>query len=115
MPTFAQLVNETTKSTDGISFLPTLLGQPGQQKHDYLYWEFHEQGGKQAVLKGNWKAVLLNKYDEPKVELYDLTKDPSEENNLAGAFPDSLTSLITLMERSHSPNSAFPFSSKKNQ
>ena len=27
---------------DGISFAPTLLGQEGQKKHDFLYWEFDE-------------------------------------------------------------------------
>ncbi len=43
--------------TDGISFLPTLLGKDDQQKkHDYLYWEFYEQGSKQALRAGKWKA-----------------------------------------------------------
>ncbi len=32
--------------TDGVSFLPSILGHPDQQKqHDYLYWEFYEGGG----------------------------------------------------------------------
>ena len=50
-----------TPGLDGISFLPTLLGKSSEQKeHGYLYWEFHEKGGRQAVRMGNWKAV---KYD----------------------------------------------------
>ncbi|WP_423129994.1 arylsulfatase [Gaoshiqia sp. Z1-71] len=57
-PTLAGLTgNEVPKEVDGISFLPTLLSQEGQQKHDYLYWEFHENGGRQAVRKDDWKLV----------------------------------------------------------
>ena len=54
MPTFCDLAgvkNYVKKYTnkkkdmdyfDGISFAPTLLGQEGQKKHDFLYWEFDE-------------------------------------------------------------------------
>ena len=46
--------------TDGLSLVPTLLGRPGQRKHEYLYWEFYEQGVSQAVLlDGRWKAMRL--------------------------------------------------------
>src|SRR5690606_39676492 len=63
MPTLAEVANAPLESpVDGISFLPELLGQE-QKKHDHLYWEFHEQGGKQAVRKGNWKAVLLRRFE----------------------------------------------------
>ena len=44
---------------DGVSFLPTLLGQGGQRAHDHLYWEFQERGGKVAVRFGDW-IVRLN-------------------------------------------------------
>ena len=51
LPTFCELAGiEVPEATDGISMVPTLLGQPEQQRpHDYLYWEFYEQGGKRAV------------------------------------------------------------------
>ena len=29
---------------DGVSIVPTLLGQPGQTVHEYLYWEYHSAG-----------------------------------------------------------------------
>ena len=116
MPTFSELINATPVITDGISFAPTLLGLPNlQQKHSYLYWEFHEQNGKQAIRKGKWKAVKLNAdSQDPVLELYDLENDPSEENNLATTYPDSVAMLRSLMERSHSQNRAFPFASEKN-
>lgn len=44
MPTFAELTGTTRDiQTDGISFLPTLLGKGKQKEHEYLYWEFHEK------------------------------------------------------------------------
>ena len=116
VPTFSQLTNAAPLTTDGISFAPTLLGlEAQQQQHPYLYWEFHEQGGKQAVREGRWKAVLLNAEQEtPILELYDLKNDPSEQHNLAASYPDSLIVLRSLMDSAHSANAAFPFSHEKN-
>ncbi len=60
MPTLAEIAGlPVPEGIDGISFLPELLGKK-QMKHEYLYWEFHEQGGKIAVRMGDWKAVKLN-------------------------------------------------------
>ncbi len=77
MPTFAALTGSTYPSyIDGISFLPALLGEPGQREHDYIYFEFHEQGGKQSVRKGKWKLIRLNVLEPEKttLELYDLSE-----------------------------------------
>ena len=59
--TFSDIVEyEKPKNLDGISFLPTLMGNPEKQKkHEYLYWEFHELGGRQAIRKDNWKGSSL--------------------------------------------------------
>ena len=47
MPTVAELVGVSISDTlDGISFLPTLTGKGEQEEHDFLYWEFHEKGGR---------------------------------------------------------------------
>ena len=45
-------------------FLPTLLGME-QPAHEFLYWEFHERGGKQAILADPWKAVRLGVGQDP--------------------------------------------------
>ena len=61
MPTFAELTGSELKSeTVGLSFLPTLLGRNSQKTHDYLYWVFHEGGGKQALRIGDWKSQFPN-------------------------------------------------------
>ena len=75
---------------DGISFFNTLTGKDDQQqKHDHLYWEFHEEGGKQAVRYKHWKGVRLNvnKDKEAPIELYDLRTDRAEQHNLAEQYP----------------------------
>lgn len=92
LPTFCELTGiEKPADTDGISFLPSILGHEQTVKHEYLYWEFFEQGGKQAILKGNWKAIRLNvrgEADQQIFELYDLSSDPEEKTNIADQHPD---------------------------
>lgn len=79
--------------TDGISFLPELLGEE-QAKHDYLYWEFHWWlPSRQAVRMGNWKGVKNSPVSD--LELYDLSNDSSEKINLAAEH----TIVIDKMEQ----------------
>ena len=51
MATAAQLAGvDPPAGLDSISFVPTLTGDPDEQAaHEYLYWEFYERGGRQAV------------------------------------------------------------------
>ena len=110
--TFAELADvKKIPKTDGISIVPTLTGKNIQQKHAYLYWEFHEQGGKQAVRQGNWKAIRLQVDSLPDgpVELYDLSNDIGEKNNLAKQFPDKAKAMMLLMSEAHTRSSFFPF------
>ena len=112
MPTFADIAGvPAPKDIQGISFLPTLLGRKDQREHDNLYWEFHEQGGKQAILKGNWKLIRLNVLDSLKtsVELYDISADIGEERNLADKYPEKVKALLKLIENSRVPNKDFVF------
>jgi arylsulfatase A len=110
-PTLADLTgNPKPDNIDGISFLPTLLGKE-QPQHDFMYWEFHERGGRQAVRKGNWKLVKYNVRNPEKtsVELYDLSKDIGEENNVADKHQDLVYELQQIMDASHTESEAFPF------
>lgn len=112
LPTFAALTGQTVPvRTDGISILPTLTGKGKQQQHDYLYWEFHENGGRQAVRMGNWKGVRLNVMKNPNapIELYNLEKDPQETNNIAAQHPDIVQKIKNIMQTAHVENKDFPF------
>ncbi len=110
-PTMADLIRESIPSNlNGISFLPTLMGNSGQQEtHDFLYWEFIEQGGKQAVRKGDWKAIRvgLNENKNPPIELYNLSADPGESNDPATENPEIVREMKAIMESAHEPNPVF--------
>jgi len=96
---------------DGISILPTLTGDTAHQRqHDYLYWEFHENGGRQAIRWGIWKGVRLNVHDNPDapVELYDLTRDPAEMHDLAREYPKIAQQILLLMNKAHVTDKNWP-------
>ena len=100
MPTLAELVDTTTPNEcDGISFLPTLLGEGEQKTHKYLNWEFRQQI---AVREGTWK--LFRKNLKSPVELYDLAKDLGELNNVASDHPEVVARLLAYSQESHSPD-----------
>ena len=108
MATAADLAGEEPpEGLDSISFLPTLLGEDSKQKeHDYLYWEFYERGSKQAVRMGRWKAVRAPMFTGP-IELFDLSADLGEENNIADRHPDLVDKMETMMAEAHVPSDRF--------
>ncbi|MBB3205953.1 arylsulfatase A-like enzyme [Rhodopirellula rubra] len=105
LPTMADLASVSLdRDTDGVSMNPTLLGRPNQHEHEYLYWDFPAQGGREALRKGNWKAVRYNinrKPDAPP-ELYDLSTDVGETNNVADTHPEIVEELGSLMSQARS-------------
>lgn len=110
-PTFQQLAGiPVSAKTDGISILPTLLKKGKQGQHEFLYWEFHENNGRQAVRWQNWKAVKLNvsKDANASIELYDLSKDPSEGNNIAAQYPEIVKKMARFIEQAHVANPDWP-------
>jgi arylsulfatase A len=114
MPTIASLTDtKTPKNIDGISFLPTLLGKKEQKKHDYMYWEFHELGGRQAIRKGKWKFVRYDvlKADKTTTELYDLSKDIGETTNVAAQNPEVVKEMMKLMKNARTQSTIFTFQS----
>ena len=74
---------ETPENIDGISFLPSLLGK-GQPQHNFMYWEFHELGARQAVRKGEFKLVQYNIFDSTQTitELFDLSSDIGDRKSV---------------------------------
>jgi arylsulfatase A-like enzyme len=112
MPTLAEMAGVYLSDTlDGRSFLPTLTGEGTQVKHEYLYWEFHEKGGRIAVRKGKWKGIKYNVQEEPGkgIELYDLTLDPGETQNVASEFPAVVEELTGIMKSARTESDVFQF------
>lgn len=103
MPTLAEIAGaKLTVKHDGISFLPALLGQPGQRQHEALYWEFYEQGGKRAVRLGDWKGISAP-WGAP-IQLYNLKTDLGETTNVAADHPEIVRTIQAVMDREHVPS-----------
>jgi arylsulfatase A-like enzyme len=100
---------ELPENIDGISFLPELTGNGTQKEHDYLYWEFHEENGRQAVRQGDWKAVKYDVYNNGKIELYNLKDDTSEEFDVADLYPEKVAEMDSLMKMSRIDSELFHF------
>lgn len=110
LPTVCELVEiPTPEGIDGISYLPTLMKKE-QPEHEYLYWEFPEQGYSVGLRKGKWKAVRRNMKEVPDgpIELYDLERDLAEETNVASEYPEITKELTRLLAEAHSTSERFP-------
>lgn len=115
LPTAAAVAGaEVPEGIDGLSILPVLTGEADElPEREYLYWEFFEGGFKQAIRKGPWKFVRSSTKGAP--ELFDVTKDIGEQQNLAKEHPALVTELTELFNTARTPSEAFPapFEGKK--
>lgn len=112
LPTFAELAGVddvdaayakgTENYFDGLSIVPALTGQAGQQEHEFLYWEFDETD-QVAVRKGDWK--MISKKGKP--ELYNLAEDLHEDHNVADQYPEIVQELVEIARREHIANPHF--------
>lgn len=97
MPTLAELTKTQCPLTDGLSLVPTLLGEGRQRQHQHLYWEYR---GQRAVRRKDWKAY---RPQNGPWQLFNLARDPEEKVDLADEHPKILADLITLAKGSHEP------------
>ena len=105
MPTAADIIGaRVPERCDGISILPTLLGEPEQQdEHPFLYWEF---GDEQSLRIGD--RYVYRPHPAKPVEIYDSYEDPGQWVNLADKEKDLARYAEELMEQEHEPNMYFP-------
>jgi arylsulfatase A-like enzyme len=106
MPTAAQLAEaDAPKKTDGVSLVPLLTGKAGEQKrHDFLYWEFHEGGFKQAALyQGRWKGIRQGGPEMP-VQLFDQQNDVAEKTDVAAQHPEIAAKISDYLQTARTPN-----------
>lgn len=113
LPTFCDLAKMSScPDNDGISFLPTLVGESRKQRrHEYLYWEFNErQGPIQAVRAGAWKLV---KFKDREPELYNLELDAGERVNVVAQNPEITKRLLGYLAEARVDHPEFPLTPLK--
>jgi arylsulfatase len=98
MPTCLELAGATypasfeghsIKPVEGKSLMPILQGKT-RSPHYFIAWEHYDS---RAIRQGNWKLVWSK--EEKKWELYDLSKDRSEMNNLSASMPKKVQKLLS--------------------
>lgn len=102
LPTLCEITGaEIPEGTDGISFMPVLSGG-SRKEHEYLYWEFPEYGGQQAVLIGNYKALRkgMHKGNEA-FDLFDLGNDPGETKDISAEHPEIMKLVEEIIRKEH--------------
>jgi arylsulfatase A-like enzyme len=107
LPTAAELAGaKAPAGLDGRSIVHVLRGREVEKPSEFLYWEFHEQGSKQAVRMGKWKAIR-NKLGEP-LELYDLERDIGERENLAPRHREIIARVETYLQTARTESKQWP-------
>lgn len=97
-------------ASDGVSLVPTLRGT--KSKNRSLYWHYPHYHGSTwtpgaAIRQGDWK--LIEFYEHDRVELYDLSHDVGEQNDLAKSEPEIRERLRTeLLEWQQEMNAKMP-------
>src|SRR5581483_953099 len=110
MPTLAEITGVAAPKGDGISIVPTLMGQR-QNRERLLYCEQYRFDRKKNDLVldtlayagryGDWKAVRPQA--GAAIELYNLKNDPGEQKNVAADHPEILQKLEPMLKAAHQP------------
>ncbi|MDF1656388.1 MAG: sulfatase [Verrucomicrobiales bacterium] len=119
LPTLANLIEAELpeRKIDGLDVWPIISGEEGAENPHDAYWIYYKKNELQAVMSGDWKLILPHtyrtlggregtsdglpiKYENLKsgLELYDLSKDIGESNNLAGSMPEKVADLMKHAE-----------------
>ena len=98
MPTLAAAAATQSKAAeiDGVNLLPLVTSQGDQSwDRETLFWQ---NGHYQVVRHGDWKLQVNDRpTDGLQYWLFDLAKDPTEQNNLAAVRQDKVKELNALL------------------
>ncbi|QEL13944.1 arylsulfatase [Limnoglobus roseus] len=107
LPTVAEIAGQPIPAgLDGHSVLPAITGKGEQKVHEFLYWEFHEGGTKQAVRHGNWKAIRTA--PGAKLQLFDVVRDPGEAKDVAAENPAVAAKIEEYLKTARTESKEFP-------
>ncbi|MGR5063511.1 sulfatase-like hydrolase/transferase [Photobacterium sp. DNB22_13_2] len=82
---------------EGENLLPLLKGEVSEIDERFLYWHTIS---KSAIRDNEWKLVIHNTLvKNPKPELYKISEDISESNDLAGQHPEQVERLLAAFKR----------------
>ena len=107
LPTAAELAGaKYPTNLDGVSMLPVLCGNSLTNRHEPLYWEFHERGFQQAIRLEDWKAVRPQAGEA--LELYNLKSDVGEKQNVADKNPAVIAKLEEYLKTARTDSEHWP-------
>tara|TARA_Y100000748_G_scaffold32679_1_gene24164 strand:- start:1712 stop:3232 length:1521 start_codon:yes stop_codon:yes gene_type:complete len=87
---------------DGISLLDIMTDESRSLNREYVYWEFPSYGGQQAARMGDYKAILKDiKKGNKKMELYNLSLDLKEQNDISSDYPEIVTRFEDIFKKEH--------------
>ncbi len=92
----------TDRRMDGVDLVPFVSGEHAGIPHETLFWR---EGHHQSVRHGDWKLIRAGRQD--KRWLFDLSLDPTEQNNLAAQRADMVQALEALLD-AHNAEQAEP-------
>ncbi|MEZ4334470.1 MAG: arylsulfatase [Myxococcota bacterium] len=110
------------RKMDGVSMVYTFDDARAKDRHATQYFEIF---GNRAIYHEGWVAATrhsipwlmapLPAFDADRWELYDVTKDFSQSNDLASSRPDKLKALQAVFVREAIANHVFPLDDRRSE
>ncbi|WP_066218960.1 sulfatase-like hydrolase/transferase [Formosa haliotis] len=79
------------KDIDGVNLIPYLKGEHKGRPHETLHWKKENRA---VYREGDWKLI---RFPDRPAELYNLTQDITEQEDLAGKYPERLKDMYKKM------------------
>ncbi len=98
------------QTLDGMDLTELMTAGTVPKRRDPLIWNFSGYGGIVAIRDGKWKAIrtAVNRKKPGRWELYDLSLDPTESQDLADQNPDVVKRLEAHFAATRTAEPDFP-------